>query len=493
MSLYEMEKLSEELEKYDLPESLKAELSADAQSATVDGALLEKYKEVRDEYLKRRLIQAMFSHLGTYDEENFQIPNVPTAEEKEALEQRRSAVLAQVQEKAQNIQRQTLELQTKYSSFLARRDEYQRLMEEMKAQKEAGLDESTVDDDEEEVDEAALAAQEEKLAALQRRRAALEVQLRTVQQEQVRVQQSLQNSKVHLDELQHKAGTEYDVSLETTEKEKLQTENQDLQAKIAVTQEIQLFYEILRQLMEELEGIRILGVEQGKEDGQDVVMTIQAFQQYKIVFGLRIVKNKKKSGDHFVVCSAKFLSDTLVTGPVSEEDGVPVVRLRIPPLDDLVSLASNMPGESLQFVLREALNRIAVIEGRVYELAVLQEEVLTQIGKLYEGQFGGEDQEVVCSLNEQMTIVLRLTPDCPLAPGSCYIDQLVGVGGWQPKVVEQIKNKVHQSKYHRPIEIIHAVKAEVKRLQEEEGLLLPETPHLPAKDNFFGGGQRNSK
>ena len=76
-------------------------------------------------------------------------------------------------------------------------------------------------------------------------------------------------------------------------------------------------------------------------------------------------------------------------------------------------------------------------------------------------------QEIVCSLNyAQMTAVLRLTPDCPVAPDSAYLDQLVGLGGWDAAVVDSIRQTVsRQQPYSSPVAIVRALKQEIRRRQ----------------------------
>jgi len=146
------------------------------------------------------------------------------------------------------------------------------------------------------------------------------------------------------------------------------------------------------------------------------------------------------------------------------------------------------------------LTRITATEQRLQDLALLQTEALTKIGKYGNNHDQPSDddnanmaagavvavsyQEVVCSLNyAQMTAVLRLTPDCPMVPGSVFLDQLVGLGGWDTALVQRIHDKIcHETRlYSSPVAVVRALKAEIRRLQQEEGLVLPETPKMPVR------------
>jgi hypothetical protein len=126
--------------------------------------------------------------------------------------------------------------------------------------------------------------------------------------------------------------------------------------------------------------------------------------------------------------------------------------------------------------------RIRIHKARVQELTALRKEYLTKIGKLYHpaDSFGGRDQEIVCSLPEGVTVVLRLTPDCPMVTGSVRVDQIVGVGGWDEGVIESLKATVNMSMCRGPLGMMKVVMAEIQRLQTD-GMALPKTPTLPQR------------
>jgi hypothetical protein len=95
--------------------------------------------------------------------------------------------------------------------------------------------------------------------------------------------------------------------------------------------------------------------------------------------------------------------------------------------------------------------------------------------------FGGEDQEVLCSLESQITVVLRLTADCPILRGSTYIQRIVGCGGWDDTVLQRIKASVNEQRFCGPVDLMDALVEEIERVVKEEGITIPKTPVLPKR------------
>ena len=460
------------LDNYKLPEKF---LTSDKTSSST-AVLQQRYTEARNEYLRRRILQTFFSQMETFDGQTFDIPPVPTPEQVQALTDRRDQVQSQVADAARQVHEQLRELEYKYSTLQTRKEELQRMVEEMET---SNLDNGADDDDEAvpDVDEEELAAQEERLAALQLRKTELQARLQSVQQENMQIEKQTKETKIKLQE-------EYSITDISSESlQMVQEENEKLRAALTQAKDIQLFYDSLRAIMEELGGIKILGVEEAKEDDdqQDLFLKVQLLNEHDVLMGLKI-DHKTKNQDNLRVVSAKFLTPTLVQAPGGDGETV-VVEMSIPDLADLVRLSDNMPpGDDLRFVLQEAIGRITTIQARVKELALMHNEAVTKIGKSYHhaNGFGGEDQEIVCSFNEQISAVLRLTPDCPMVKGSVYINQLVGFGGWDTQLVDQMKEHINRQLFSSPVELVRAIKAEIKRL-EQEGVSVPKTPTMLAR------------
>ena len=188
----------------------------------------------------------------------------------------------------------------------------------------------------------------------------------------------------------------------------------------------------------------------------------------------------------FRVSSAEFQSSTVLLDTLPNEDEnsrnpTKTVSVTIPPLDDLVRLSSNLdPVQDLRFLLRETMARIRTLSARVEVLAKLRKNYLTKIGDAASRTnygYGGEDQEIVCSLNAGITVVIRLTADCPLLEGSAYIHQIEGMGGWEEEVLSRMKTRVNEKKSRSPLEIMDSLVEEIGKVERS----VPKTPILPRK------------
>jgi hypothetical protein len=66
--------------------------------------------------------------------------------------------------------------------------------------------------------------------------------------------------------------------------------------------------------------------------------------------------------------------------------------------------------------------------------------------------------------------------------GSVFLDQIVGVGGWDMDVLDRIKDRVNaQPNCKGPLAIMEALAKEIHRVQKEDGVALPGTPSMPSR------------
>jgi len=131
--------------------------------------------------------------------------------------------------------------------------------------------------------------------------------------------------------------------------------------------------------------------------------------------------------------------------------------------------------------------RIRTLEARVVELSTLRERYAahvydvdsssTLMNHRYGG--GGAEQEVVCAINEGITVALRLGSDCPLVPGSVYISEIFGLGGWDDEKLKTLKGVVLNSRCRGPVEVMQCLTTEIRKRCREEGWVVPTTPTLP--------------
>lgn len=505
------------VEAFELPENVQTAISNANVNASLDPALIQRYKDLRATFIQRNIQNSFLTYINSYNGEDFdENPTVPTEEEEEELEEEMVQVRAAVCEASEGIHQKVLELQQKHNTFCLRRDELRNIVQDMDAEDtqqdssendpSASNNNTAMDEDsDEEVEDEALVKEEKRLAALQERKAKLEIQLRRLRQETSTLKVSAEQTEAKVAEMLGGA--------EPPSPTNLQTETEETQKKIEEMKEMQSFYDGLRECMEELTGIQILEVSHLAktspedetvvlEDGakttdesetQGCRIHIKALREHEIQITMR---RNPENPEELRVAAAEFLTSTEIrqtvgdvgresTGEVdADKEDKKDVLVKIPPLDDLVRLCARFPpGEELRFLVRETLARIRMVQNRVVELAILHNNVLTNIGKFVhlEDGFGTQEQEVVCSLNECISVVLRLTADCPITPGSVYIHNLVGVAGWDEETVDNIKASVSKKEFKSPWALIQEIQAEITRLQDVEGLSLPKTPVLPLR------------
>lgn len=458
----------ESLESYELP----AKFCEPPVDQVLDDETVQRYETARNEYIHRRMLQVFYDHIGTFNGE-FDLPQLATPEEQAGLQEKKRKVQQQLVEAAAQVNQDNQNLQSKYSAFCARREELAKMIYDVQ-QMSQDFDGDDDDDMEEDVDQEAFTYEGQHLADATQRKAELQLELERIRHEKEMALEKLEETKKEVDELQKKRGAVVrSVSPETLEE--LETETSNMRKKVNELKEMSEWYGGLSEVMEEIGGIKLLSVDEG--DGDEVVAKVLLLGKHKIDVTMT------SRGSAFHVVRAKFASSTLVRS-AEDPETKSSVQVNIPNLDDLVRLGSKLGSvEDLRFVLRETMARIQTITARVNELAILRTRFLTKIGKIqyHDYSFGGEDQEIVCSLNEGITAVLRLSPDCPMIDGSVYLDQIVGVGGWDMDVLDRIKDRVNaQPNCKGPLALMEALVKEIRHVQEE-GVTLPRTPSMPAR------------
>ncbi|CAB9508447.1 expressed unknown protein [Seminavis robusta] len=414
------------MEDFQLPEDIQAAFS----SESLNPELLRRYNTARDEYLRRRIQEEFLDYMETFDGDTIlEIPELPTEEQQAELDKTLQELQTDLNQAAQAIHQQALELQQKHETFCLQREELRKMEESAKIEADAEKTEAQVKE--------MLGGQEPPSPTA------------------------------------------------------LQAETEETNKTLAEFQKMQDFYDGLRLMMEELTGIQLVKTttttakesddsDEGAATPPSVIFHVRLLQKHDVSVTLCPDPNKP---EELRVKSAKFLTSTEVYAPKEagkdqkDENKENALKLTIPNLEDLVKLSAIFPaGDDLRFVIRETMARVRVTEAQVVELAELDKFVLTRIEKPC-----GLEQPLVCSLNEEcITVVLRLSPDCPIVPGSVYIHHMVGLG-WDDDKVELVKANVSKKLFQRPIAVIQGVKAEIARLREEEGLTVPSTPVLPLR------------
>lgn len=452
--------------------------------------LLEQYRQTRDVYLHRRMMRAFLDHLPTFDGNDFvtdaiigedenslttrvksttppMIIITPSNEEIEQQRLEQQRVLGEIQNLVQEIRSATVKRDTQYAAFVARREELQRMVDDLRQSTHGEEDDDDVAMAEEDVDETVIAEQEQRWLALQEQCAAMRSEIQSVEAQSA----DLEAEIAKLNESGLSLRMEQEFKGKTIQE--LSNENANLEEELSRWREMESFYNSLVMILEELIGIRIISVDKSPVDSGTLVLTVEIAEKFRLAINLQVDKRRP---NHLNVVSATFIN------PVIIQIGAGLT-LTVPDPTELVSLADRMPnGDNLRFILRETSAQIRAAEVRGKELAVLQEVALTKIGTPLLTNMGCTEQEVVCSLNrEQISVVLRLSPDCPLLAGSVTISQMVGLGGWDEALIQEIRDMVSKEEFHRPVDVIKAIQVEIARREETEGFKLPETPFLPMR------------
>lgn len=177
-----------------------------------------------------------------------------------------------------------------------------------------------------------------------------------------------------------------------------------------------------------------------------------------------------RTGVIFRVKDARLLTPTVLshTLPDTKENyhnPTKIVSVTIPPLHDLVRISSNMePVQDLRFLVRETIARIRTFATQLDTMAQLRAKYITKISEAAirtDYGNGREDQEVICILKTCVTVVIRLTGDCPLLKGSAYIHEIVGLGGCDETLLQTIKSRVNAQNIYTPLDIMDCLLAEI--------------------------------
>lgn len=610
----------QDLQSYELPATYRVDPNNDHGATTTDTSngmgesndepLLRRYKSARNAYIQQRTLDKFLESLQEYDPDSNTLPlpaeTDESAKEKEELTLRKQQMLELVKGTMGKITEGMGGVQRKWQQFEEKREELAQIVEgmergERKRRLEEGYDEgggvsnddggggNNHEDGEEDIADDDVALQEEKLDELQRRKVALENRLRSVRAEILDAEDDCHRSKRAVNEFRVRGGRRPldwrgwksnadgesngnengksigDDDTDGEDVEYISVLAQGIDAEIAAMEDTASelksscdFYDGIRELMEELGGVKILasasvppasqpsnaenGVvatsvgdgesprkrpKSGNSNGKEVAG--EGFTLTLLLLGSHILEitlsksppsssNKEEDGQLYVSNAELTTRTTLpitTDGDVNNETTTslmesmhsvslsnqsfskimsqkPAVEVSIPPLDDLVSwgrsLQSNTSSSNhgIRFVLVETLARLRTLEARVDELSTLQDTYAAQVYDVDPSSFPGGgglgEQEVVCAINEGITVALRLGADCPLVPGSVYVSEMYGVGGWEEEQLQALRKVVLDRRCRGPVEVMECLVEEICRRSqggEDEGWVVPATPSLP--------------
>jgi hypothetical protein len=281
--------------------------------------------------------------------------------------------------------------------------------------------------------------QEEKLAGLVRKRIELQSKLKKLkayQSEQNEKDKELasQWNKVSMGSLD---SMEND-SNELAKKLRDVVKNKDnLKLYVQKLEEKEAWYKTMKQIHEQISGVRLLSMENynDKEDADnspDMCTKFLLVEKYPLKVDFTSTsKSAINSSQNLSINSVTLGNDHLI---IRSKDNT--VTLPLPEISDLVQVARNLPSsESLRVLIRDTISRIIATQLRADELSQARKKSVTKILK--------SSDEVICSLNEGVTVRIRLTADCPLRNGTAYIEEIAGIGGWPIETLERIRSDVN--------------------------------------------------
>jgi hypothetical protein len=445
----------EELDKYNLPENFREGESPRTTASIVDGALLERYINLRDDYLQKSVENTVVKHITTFDGTKFDVPEHTSIDAKE-LQAHKHDVQGKLQQLARQVQTNQEQLQADFARLQERKEDLRKMLEEYERDNDTNDTSFQLDTEEQDneppVEEEDLQAEQERLLALQQRKKELLAKLHSLQEEHRNVE--LANT-----ELEANLGTR---SYENHVVAEIEQENKVLQETIANNQEMATYFETMRLVTEEINGLRILNVEEGLDKQVDVLMKVEILQRHCMEIGLETDAQTRG----LRVAFARLVTPSVVKVDIPT-DTSSTINLPIPVMDDLVLLAQPQPrSKALAFVIQEAIARIEMIHERAEELRLIHQDPSFRIEKSSStsNSFGRCDHEVIVYLPEfDVKVLVRMTPDCPRLAGSTFLDQISGPRSDGLKPVLQTSRRM---KAKRPITLLRTLK---KRLLEEQG------------------------
>eukprot|EP00536_Pseudo-nitzschia_multiseries_P009047 jgi/Psemu1/297131/fgenesh1_pm.245_\ len=440
-------------------------------------SLLERYKKAKSLYIQRRLETFMVDNVTGFNENTnrFEIPDIPsitknntaskTTEDDESsnnnsdddaassLEEKHAKALADLETAAQGISAKLSNMRKVYQTVISRRKELEQMVQDLEQDEDQGSDTEIDEDQGMSIDIGDTDAEREKTELLQQKKRELEEEYSRLLKAKEERMKSISHSRDELALLQEEESKIIQSGKDPTQ----------FREKIKELKEMKEFYDSLREVMEELGGVTILGAREDVES-RHLFLTVSIYEKHRVEFELEVYRSTLLK-----LVNAKWLTNPVLISIPVDDIHQEQFSLPLDPLDDLVQTAKTSmgPPHDLRFVVREACARIRIIQSRVDDIAVLRRRVLTKVV--------GNDQ-VVCSLNEGIVIVMRLYDQW------VKVEQIVGVSGWDDSTTAKIQEVVSKrDETWTPNLVVELVQKEVERMKEQDGLVLPKTPVLPLR------------
>jgi hypothetical protein len=255
-------------------------------------------------------------------------------------------------------------------------------------------------------------------------------------------------------------------------------ENQERTVRMNNLKDFKKHFKHMTSFVEGLSGVRALKLERSARNSNGSERHLARFQLLG-KHDIELLADISLDGQ-LTVLTASFVPVCPVFRSQVDEQGN-CIQLTAAPLQSAADMMNLIPWktakERLSYFLLETVNTLTALEKRASELFKLSQEpdVLTKIPPI----LANGDQEIICSMTFlQLSFSLHLTSSCPIASPSVFIKEFAGFGGWKEEIVEQLSTFLRSKEFASPLALVNALKGEVKRMEEEEGLQIPETPRF---------------
>jgi hypothetical protein len=425
--------------------------------------LIQRYEQARDLYLQRRLENLLVDHIATYDGETIELPEI---EDDSDLIERNEHAFRTLQASLSTLHTQVDQLRHTRDAVQSRRQELERMVHDLQQEDESETD-IMEEDDTMSLDPSELEREQARIEELQQQKRQLQDRLEQLQRQAKEAQECACAKREQVQLLQRE--------IESSEN------GAEAESKLRELLEMKDFYDSLRHVLEELGGVKIVKVEEITQENSSntphLCLSLLFYQDYPVQITLQVYR--------------KIFLKLVDAQWNPTNGGQPVVQaatkdyeLPLEPLQDLVQTALSTlgPPHDLRFIVRETLARIRLSQTRANQLAELRHRYIM---KLYGNQ-------VTCSLNEGIIIVLRLYEK------HVKLDDLVGINGWDDGATAALRTNVQrrlESEYAQdeaeialygskitPLVVVELVQEEMRKTFAN-----PRTPRMPVRSN---GGKR---
>eukprot|EP00584_Thalassiosira_punctigera_P008560 CAMPEP_0172533002 /NCGR_PEP_ID=MMETSP1067-20121228/5851_1 /TAXON_ID=265564 ORGANISM="Thalassiosira punctigera, Strain Tpunct2005C2" /NCGR_SAMPLE_ID=MMETSP1067 /ASSEMBLY_ACC=CAM_ASM_000444 /LENGTH=503 /DNA_ID=CAMNT_0013317585 /DNA_START=48 /DNA_END=1556 /DNA_ORIENTATION=+ len=186
-----------------------------------DPQLLRRYKSARDSYVRQRTFEIFLTSLGRYDQEtgSIPLPDAPPADEGEELRRRQAEVLGRIDGTMEDATAEMEVVRVRWEQFVEKREELAQIVQGMErgernlrlegdgsGDREERDKEEGGDDDDDEVTDTDVALQEEKLDELRQRKLELDERLRSVRAEILDIEDDNRRTKRVVNEARVRGG-----------------------------------------------------------------------------------------------------------------------------------------------------------------------------------------------------------------------------------------------------------------------------------------------